>query len=153
MGIILRPEDFEPFADIPREKLEAMIADVEAVAVSVAPCIAKPDFKYKDAAKAILRRALLRWNDTGVSGQVQYESAGPFAQTTRSNTPTNLLWPSEIAALKKLCEGDGGAGKAFTITPTIRGGYAHSEVCSTVWGEGCSCGSDINGCDGPLWEI
>ena len=74
MGIILKPEDIEPFADIPREKLEAMIADVEAVAVSVAPCIAKPDFKYKDAAKAILRRALLRWNDTGVSGQVQYES-------------------------------------------------------------------------------
>ena len=46
MGIILKPEDIEPFADIPREKLEAMIADVEAVAVSVAPCIAKPDFKY-----------------------------------------------------------------------------------------------------------
>lgn len=37
MGIILKPEDIEPFADIPREKLEAMIADVEAVAVSVAP--------------------------------------------------------------------------------------------------------------------
>ena len=153
MGIILRPEDIEPFADIPEGKLEAMIADVEAVAVSVAPCIAKPDFKYKDAAKAILRRALLRWNDTGVSGQVQYESAGPFAQTTRSNTSTNLLWPSEIAALKKLCDESGGAGKAFTITPTIRGGGAHSVVCSTLWGEGCSCGSDINGCNGPLWEI
>ena len=61
MGIILKPEDIEPFADIPKDKLEAMIADVEAVAVSVAPCIAKPDFKYKDAAKAILRRALLPW--------------------------------------------------------------------------------------------
>ena len=48
MGIILKPEDIEPFADIPREKLEAMIADVEAVAISVAPCIAKPDFKYKE---------------------------------------------------------------------------------------------------------
>ena len=153
MGIILRPEDIEPFADIPEDKLEAMIADVEAVAVSVAPCIAKPDFKYNDAAKAILRRALLRWNDTGVSGQVQYESAGPFAQTTRSNTPTNLLWPSEIAALKKLCEGNSGAGKAFTITPTMNSSVNHSEVCSTVWGGGCSCGSDINGCDGPLWEI
>jgi hypothetical protein len=42
MGIILKPEDIEPFADIPQDKLEAMIADVEAVAVSVAPCIAKP---------------------------------------------------------------------------------------------------------------
>lgn len=153
MGIILRPEDIAPFADIPEDKLEAMIADVEAVAVSVAPCIAKPDFKYKDAAKAILRRALLRWNDTGVSGQVQYESAGPFAQTTRSNTPTNLLWPSEIAALKKLCDESGGAGKAFTITPTMNSSVNHSEVCSTVWGGGCSCGSNINGCDGPLWEI
>ena len=137
MGIILKPEDIEPFADIPEGKLEAMIADVEAVAVSVAPCIAKPDFKYKDAAKAILRRALLRWNDTGVSGQVQYESAGP----------------SEIATLKKLCEGDGGAGKAFTITPTMNSRFTHSEVCSTVWGEGCSCGSNINGYAGPLWEI
>ena len=37
MGIILKPEDIEPFADIPEGKLEAMIADVEAVAVSVAP--------------------------------------------------------------------------------------------------------------------
>ncbi len=44
MGIILKPEDIEPFADIPREKLEAMIADVEAVAVSVAPCIANLAF-------------------------------------------------------------------------------------------------------------
>ena len=35
MGIILKPEDIEPFADIPKDKLEAMIADVEAVAVSV----------------------------------------------------------------------------------------------------------------------
>ena len=153
MGIILRPEDIEPFADIPKDKLEAMIADVEAVAVSVAPCIAKPGFKFKDAARAILRRALLRWNDSGVSGQVQYEAAGPFTQTIRSNTSSNLLWPSEVVALKKLCDESGGAGKAFTITPTIRGGYAHSDVCSTVWGEGCSCGSNINGCDGPLWEI
>lgn len=87
MGIILKPEDIEPFADIPREKLEAMIADVEAVAISVAPCIAKPDFKYKDAAKAILRRALLRWNDTGVSGQVQYESAGHHPTPTKSGHP------------------------------------------------------------------
>ena len=47
MGIILKPEDIEPFADIPREKLEAMIADVEAVAVSVTPCTQHEHYRNK----------------------------------------------------------------------------------------------------------
>lgn len=153
MSIILHVDDLKPFADIDEVKAQAMIDDVEAVAIPAAPCLAEPGFKYRDAAKAILRRAVLRWNDSGVSGTVVTETDGPFSQTVKSGGSTNLLWPSEIAQLQKLCR-SGAGGSAFTITPTINSNAGlHSDVCSTVWGEGCSCGSNINGNGGPLWEI
>ncbi|RFT46517.1 hypothetical protein [Cutibacterium avidum] len=153
MGTILTNDDLAPFASIDDARAEAMIADVEAVAIQVAPCIAKPDFVHLGAAKAILRRAVLRWNETGVSGSVSSQSAGPFSETVTTRTSQELLWPSEVAALQRLCR-DAGSGRAFTINPTA--GYGpgvHSDVCSTVWGDGCSCGSDINAYRGPLWEV
>lgn len=153
MGTILTIDDLKPFTTIDEAKAEAMIADVEAVAIQVAPCIAKPDFVHLSAAKAILRRAVLRWNETGVSGSVSSQSAGPFSETVTTRTSQELLWPSEVSALQRLCR-EAGSGRAFTVTPTLtHGAGVHSEVCSTVWGEACSCGSNINAYRGPLWEL
>lgn len=114
---IVLAEDLAPFASIEPDKAEAMITDATAMAVRVAPCIADADFANLDAARAILRGAILRWHEAG-SGAITQQSAGPFQQTvdTRSGSRRGLLWPSEIAALKELCTQ--GGSSAFTVDPT-----------------------------------
>ncbi|WP_130865844.1 hypothetical protein [Acidipropionibacterium timonense] len=151
---VISIEDLAPFADIPTERAQAMIDDAVAVALRVAPCLSDPAFPYLGAAKAILRRAILRWNETGVSGSTTSETAGPFTHVMTTRPSSGLLWPSEITDLQKLCRDASSSGRAFSVMPKISPGRGvHAEVCSTVWGGTCSCGSDINGSDGPLWEL
>ena len=77
--IIITPSDLEPFATIDAVKAAAMIEDATAMAVRVAPCIASIDFTDGPAVKAILRGALLRWNDAG-SGAIQAQTATPKSE-------------------------------------------------------------------------
>ena len=86
--------------------------DANALAAVVAPCIVAGDFQYQDAARAILRAAVLRWIDQG-SGAQPALVAGPFGATPQSQPRRSLLWPSEIAQLQRLC--GGGRGQAFAI--------------------------------------
>lgn len=114
--------DLTPFSpDLDEDKAEAMIADAEALAERVAPCIADPEFEYPGAAKAILRGAILRWNDQG-SGAGPALVAGVFGATPQSQPRRNLFYPSEISQLQALC--GGGRGKAFSIdtTPPLEDG-------------------------------
>lgn len=124
MGNVLTPQDLAPFAEIEASKAEAMIADAEALALRVAPCL-KPeaDADLLNAAKAILRRAILRWNETGNSGSRTSTSrqAGPWSETDTVSTSGSrgLFLPSEITQLQELCRV---GGKAFTINqvqPTV----------------------------------
>lgn len=118
MGI-LQPADLTPFApDLEEVKAWEMIADVEALALRAAPCLAGtlgPDLKA--AAKAVLRRAVLRWHETGNAGsRTQHQqTAGPFSQNESFERigSKGLFWPSEIDELRALC--DEGTGKAFMI--------------------------------------
>lgn len=121
----LDPVDLVPFATIPEAKAQAMIADAEAMATSVAPCLVSGDPMTPEqvaAIRAILRRAVLRWHETG-TGMVTQQSAGPFQQsidTTRS-APRGLFWPSEIAELQGICRqvtGEGGGHRAFSVDTT-----------------------------------
>lgn len=108
MGTFLGPTDLENFATIPEGKAEDMIEDAEAMAVLVAPCITAEGFSYTAAVKAILRGAILRWNDGG-SGALTQQGAGPFSQSfdTRQERKA-MFWPSEIKQLQNLCAGLGG---------------------------------------------
>ena len=112
-------DDLRPFApDIDEAKAEAMIADAVAIAASIAPCILDDDFAHAGAAKAILRGAILRWNEHG-SGALSAESetAGPFGRTLSMDTRTPrrvMFQPSEITALQRLCR-TAGRGGAYTI--------------------------------------
>ena len=113
--------DLTPFADIDEAKALAMIEDAEAMAVLAAPCISSPEFAadvVKVAAlKAILRGAILRWNDAG-SGAVVQQGAGPFQQTVdTSKTRRGMFWPSEIEQLRNLCSGSA-SGDAFMVDMT-----------------------------------
>ena len=159
----ITPEDLAPFATIDEAKALAMIADAESMAMSVAPCLEDITVDLTDAqrgtVKAVLRRAVLRWNEIG-TGAVTQQSAGPFQQsldTTRS-APKSLFWPSEIAELQAVCKAVNGSTpkgeQVFTInTAGPRTGY-HSPICDLHFGGlMCSCGSSLNAYRGPLPEF
>ncbi len=114
MGTFLDPSDLTPFAVIDNGKAEAMIEDAEAMAVLVAPCITAENFGNMAAVRAILRGAILRWNDSG-SGALQAQTAGPFGQTIDTRQERRgMFWPSEIEQLQNLCADL--AGGAYTLS-------------------------------------
>lgn len=103
MGTFLDVTDLAPFATIEATKAAAMIEDAEAMAVLAAPCITADGFAYTAAVKAILRGAVLRWNDSG-SGALSAQQAGPFGQTLDTRQERRgMFWPSEIVALQAFC--------------------------------------------------
>ena len=138
------PEDLAPFATIDEAKANAMIADAMAMAARVAPCIEDDDFAYEAAALAILRGAILRWNEAG-TGAVTSQQVGPFGQVIDTKQQRRgMFWPSEIEQLQELCAGTGTSG-AFDID-TVSTGTIHSATCSLAFGATyCSCGADIAG--------
>lgn len=110
----LEPDDLSPFATIDEIKAQAMIDDAEAMAVLAAPCITATDFAHADAVRAILRGAVLRWNESG-TGALQAQTAGPFGQTLDTRQERRgMFWPSEIVALQNLCAD--AQGGVYTIS-------------------------------------
>lgn len=160
MGAFLEPEDLSPFAEIEEAKAEAMIADAEALASTVAPCLGDPDVSLSPsqeaAVRAVLRSAVLRWNDSG-SGAFQSQTTGPFSVTMDTRQQRrSLFWSTEIEQLQAVCAAvTGGSGGAFSVDTVPTGGRQHSLVCSLNFGANyCSCGADLTGpSEGPLWEL
>ncbi len=114
MGTFLDSSDLEPFATIESAKALAMIEDAEAMAVLAAPCITADGFTHTTAVKAILRGAILRWNEAG-SGALQTQSAGPFGMTVDNRQERRgMFWPSEIVSLQNLCAD--AQGGVYTIS-------------------------------------
>src|SRR3569833_383278 len=104
----LEPVDLEPFASIDDAKAQAMIDDAEAMAALIAPCILATDFANTAAVKAILRGAVLRWNDAG-SGALQAQNAGPFGMTVDTRQDRRgMFQPGDIEQLQNLCGTVGG---------------------------------------------
>lgn len=126
-AVALTVDDLLPFApDIDREKAEVMIEDALALAVAAAPCLDDPGFENAGAAKAIIRGAILRWNEAG-TGAVTQLSAGSFQQTIDNRSERKrMFWPSEITDLQRLC-GDRRVGGAFTIDPTPPGAFGSGD--------------------------
>lgn len=124
MGTFLDVSDLSPFAEIEPAKAEAMIEDAEAMALLAAPCIAADGFAFGTAVKAILRGAVLRWNDSG-SGALQSQQAGPFGQTLDTRQERRgMFWPSEIVALQSLCaDSQGGVYSTSLAGPDRGDGY------------------------------
>jgi hypothetical protein len=118
VAVTMTPEDLAPFANIDDDKALAMIADALALAARVAPCINSEDFAHVTAAKAIIRGAILRWNDTG-TGALTQQGAGPFQVSIDTRqVRRGMFWPSEINQLQELCRDGDPRGQAFTIDTT-----------------------------------
>jgi hypothetical protein len=141
-AVSLSPDDLTPFATIEATKAQAMIDDALALAARVAPCINDDTFAYDAAAKAILRGAILRWNEAG-TGAMQQQTAGPYGMTVDTRQQRKgMFWPSEIEQLQDLCKGEETSG-AFAIDMVGTGGTAagHAESCALNFGAlYCSCG-------------
>ena len=120
-AVTLTPADLTAFATIDVVKAQAMIDDALALAALVAPCITSTDFEYAAAAKAILRGAILRWNEAG-SGAMQEQHAGPFGQSIDTRQQRRgMFWPSEIESLQQLCLDGNPTGGAFEVDTTPAG--------------------------------
>lgn len=140
------------------EMVETMVAGANAKAVRVAPCLvdaeAPPSAGQLAEARLILIGAVKRWSEAG-SGALQSQNAGPFGMTvdTRQRGGFNL-WPSEIQELQAICSTGSVGRQAFSIdtAPTNAAG-AHLPWCSVFLGETCSCGSNLNRHEGPLYEF
>jgi hypothetical protein len=151
---ILVPADLTPFAEITPAKAQAMIDDALALAARVAPCITEAGFAHEAAARAILRRVILRWNDQG-SGALTTETVDDYSGTVDSRQPSkNLFWPSEISQLQDLCRtGNEPTGAYAVDTIGLTSSVQHAEVCALTFGAlYCSCGASLT-LGFPLYEL
>lgn len=156
--VFLILEDLQAFAPgIDPVRAQAMIDDASAMAVLAAPCIAEDPSTLTvaqlAALKAILRGAILRWDEAG-SGAMSAQTAGPFGMTVDTRQPRRgMFWPSEIQQLRDLCGGSLSSG-AFSVdmvadwSTTI----THSDICALNFGAVyCSCGAVLT-YNLPLYE-
>lgn len=114
-AVFITPLDLEPFADIESAKAAAMIEDAMAMAARVAPCILEDDFPHIQAARAVLRAAILRWHEAGTGALVQSTVGGVSDSFDNRQVRRGMFWPSEIRALSELCSDSSSAGRAFQI--------------------------------------
>lgn len=153
-AVALSIDDLEPFAPgIDPAKAEAMIEDALALAARVAPCLSDDEFEFDGAARAILRGAILRWNEAG-TGAYQAQQAGPFGVTVDTRQQRrSMFWPSEIEQLQELCRGEVDGG-AFSIdTNPSRFTANHADICSLNFGAlYCSCGAVLTAGLYPIYE-
>src|SRR5699024_6958465 len=142
MGEFIQPTDLDPFADIDTAKAAAMIEDAEAQVILTAPCLASLHDAPADetpeqmaqrlakiaAVKAMLRAAILRWDEAG-TGAIQTETTGPFTQSIQQSSRRSMFWPVEIESLRDVCT-SGGNGEAYTVDTAP----SHLAVGPRVWG-------------------
>lgn len=140
-AVSLTPADLEPFATIPEAKALLMIEDALALAARVAPCINDPEFSFAAAAKAVIRGAILRWNDAG-SGALTSEQLEDYRYVTDSRQPRRgMFWPSEIEQLQDLCR-TGGPSGAYSFDTIASATTVHADICALNFGaQYCSCGA------------
>lgn len=148
-------DDLLEFVEIPSlTKAQAMIDDASAIALLAAPCLSDEEAltdTQRAAVKAVLRGAIIRWNDAG-SGAVSQQTAGPFSQTLDTRTQRRgMFWPSEIEQLQNICKGEGDGG-AFSVDTRPAGTVVHADICTLNFGGAyCSCGAYLTGLF-PLYE-
>lgn len=154
MAVFLEYEaDLKVFATIDPAKAQAMIEDATAMAVMAAPCLGGDlTLTQLGAVRAILRGAVLRWNETG-SGAMQTQAAGPFSATVDTRQERRgMFWPSEIAQLRGVCGASSSGAFAVDTIGNLNAG--HADICTLNFGGlYCSCGAVLTGNAYPLYEV
>lgn len=162
--VIITTDDLEGFPGInlpgDEARLEKMIEDALAMASLTAPCILEDEFledtKRVGQVRAVLRGAIVRWNESG-SGAATNLVSGPFQATLDTRQPRkSLFWPSELSQLRDICDAFNGKTKskvfAIDTSPSPSPSSSlHAEICSVFFGGLCSCGSSLNDGQGPIF--
>ena len=101
----IAPADLAPFISIDESKAQAMIDDAEAKALLVAPSLGSPESLtevQRSQVKAVLRDAILRWNDRG-SGALTQTSIGQVSVSADTRIGSrNLFTTTEIDLLRSI---------------------------------------------------
>lgn len=147
--------DLAPFATIDPDKAQAMVDDAISQAVVYAPALedmASLSVVQIAAAKAILRAAILRWNEVGAGGVTTVtQTAGSFSSSQTNDTThqrRGVFWPSEITALQSIVKTP---SRPFALDMGACYGYTHPLWCDLMLGgTTCSCGASIAGA--PIYE-
>lgn len=143
---LISTTDLSPFATIETSKARALIEDAVAQAVVIAPCLASDDLDKvtQGAARAVLRAAILRWNEIGTGARVTHqETRGPFSHSETydaTGARRGVFWPSEIRALQTICK----RGNPYVVD--MLGDYAgqHAPTCARAFGANyCDCGAEL----------
>lgn len=152
-SFFLAPSDLTPFAVVDPAKAKAMIEDATATAVLLAPCLESGTLTANqvNAVRAILRGAVLRWNEAG-TGALAQQAAGPFsASLDTRQARRGMFWPSEITQLQDICSGTA-TPTAFVVDTVGNTAVSHADICSLNFGAlYCSCGAVLAGA--PLYEV
>ena len=123
-SVTLTPADLEPFATVDPSKAQAMIDDAMAMARLAAPCLVNDNLTADQAAaaRAIIRGAVLRWDDAGAAGLTQrQQTIGPASlgeSFDNRQVRKGMFWPSEIQQLVDICRavaGQSREGRAFEV--------------------------------------
>lgn len=156
MAVFIVVGDLAAFApSIDSVKAQAMIEDATALAVLAAPCLgvlpSTLTAANQGALKAILRGAILRWNEAG-TGALAAQTAGPFGQTIDTRQPRrNMFYPSEIQQLRDICGGT--PAGAFSVDTLGTSSLIHADTCALNFGATyCSCGAVLTG-SVPLYGV
>lgn len=112
MGTFLNPDDLSGWAQATPAMIAQAIADVEAKARRVAPCLFRLDWdgtsEDRELVVSILRMAAVSLVGTR-GGRVKSHTTGPFSEEFRDGA--SGLSDEDIADLKALCgASDGGSG-------------------------------------------
>lgn len=91
--------------DLTDEQINILIRDVEAVAAIHAPCITSPVFPHKDAARAVIKKAIVyEVQSREEANNVKRESMGPYAaEYTVPTRSGSYFSKSQIETLQRLC--------------------------------------------------
>jgi hypothetical protein len=103
---LLRVEDFtDALPDTPPEEIARLIEGAEAIAALYAPCITSPTFKHKQAAAAIIRKAIIYEVQSQEEGSnIARESVGPHSVDYRTPTRSgNYFSKQQIETLQRMC--------------------------------------------------
>jgi len=108
--VIITPADLDALKPgIDAGKAAAMITDAIAQAQLAAPCLvdeATLSAAQQAQYKAVLRAAIIRWDDTGSGVSSVQDTVGPFSQSmtfTPTSTRRGLFTTTEIDLLRAIC--------------------------------------------------
>lgn len=103
--------------DFPAELAVLMIAEAQALAAGVAPCLNSATFAGTVGAKSVLRSAIVRWYDRlqeGDSPPVRQATIGSASYTLETPADARELFRAgELAQLRALC---GAASRVYTVS-------------------------------------